>query len=122
MMHNVFVYGTLKSGYWNHRCLAGATEGPIKTRTKHANYDMFGDGIPYVTEGGTKHIVGEMYRVSDDILKGPLDSLEGHPHAYERREVELDNGETAWLYFYDNPPSGRSSIVETEEGLMYARS
>ena len=51
----------------------------------------------------TAEIDGEAYRV-DDLTLERLDQLEGHPHWYERKKVEIlinkDKKIRAWLYFF----------------------
>lgn len=71
----LFVYGTLKRGYGNHRLMYGAEylgNGFIKDFVVHD----FGrcPGIR-PSEGGVVH--GELFEVPDDILPR-LDRLEGH--------------------------------------------
>jgi gamma-glutamylcyclotransferase (GGCT)/AIG2-like uncharacterized protein YtfP len=105
MHYLVFVYGTLKKGFSNHRLLSGAEFlGPAQTVQKFA---MYTTGTPIVLkEEAVSPIFGELYRVDEKILAA-LDSLEGHPDWYRREEVEVlvDEGErekrleTAWLYF-----------------------
>ncbi|MBM9514691.1 gamma-glutamylcyclotransferase family protein [Desulfogranum marinum] len=106
--HNIFVYGTLKRGYSNHRFLADSKFlGTGKTREKYA---MYVSGIPFViVSEPVSQIHGELYEVDDQTLY-KLDQLEGHPHWYQREQVEicLDNNfsqsstVTAWIYFNED--------------------
>lgn len=102
--HNIFVYGTLRSGFHNNYLLDGAKLiGKGKTKTKMA---MFLSGIPYVNRSQEKYqIVGEVYEVDDSTLKR-LDRLEEHPDWYKREPepILMENGEeiTAELYLNDN--------------------
>lgn len=103
--HTVAVYGTLKQGGGNdHRLTDSTYIGSGQTDNK---YPMMIDGIPFVIDrpGDGHHVVVEVYQVSDKVLAS-LDSLEGHPDWYERRETKilLDSGlyETAMLYFNDS--------------------
>lgn len=105
MHYLVFVYGTLKKGFSNHRLLAGAEFlGAAQTVEKYA---MYSTGTPIVLKDeAVSPIFGELYRVNEKTLAA-LDSLEGHPDWYRRQEVEVlvdevERGrrlETAWLYF-----------------------
>ncbi len=105
MHYLVFVYGTLKKGFSNHRLLSGAEfVAAAQTLEKFA---MYSTGTPIVLkEEAVSPIFGELYRVDEKILAA-LDSLEGHPDWYRREQVEVlvDDGErgtrmeTAWLYF-----------------------
>jgi gamma-glutamylaminecyclotransferase len=95
----VFVYGTLRRGFWNHRLLSKAEfVGAGKTK---ARYAMYVDGIPYVVKEEVSQIVGEVYAVDRETLDD-LDCLEGHPSWYERHEVgiKLEDGQqrVAWMY------------------------
>ena len=89
--HKVFVYGTLKRGYGNHRLLQGSTYlGKAKTQKR---WTMIGKdmGFPYVIEqhdaiGG--HIEGEVYLVSDRVLN-TLDILEGVPNHYISQDIDV---------------------------------
>ena len=100
-MELIFVYGTLRKGFHNHRLLKNSTFiGKGRTKKK---YKMTVNGIPFVSEKeGISHIVGEVYEVDEKTLKR-LDILESHPDWYERKKVKiiLENGKEieAWLYF-----------------------
>ena len=101
--HLVFVYGTLRSGHSNHHLLKDAhCHGTGNTEACYAMYLM--RGFPYVTSSEARYrIVGELYAVDDVTLK-TLDSMEGHPRYYERRETPVIVGDehyTAWMYFRD---------------------
>lgn len=96
----VFVYGTLKQGQGNHSVLDGA---PFIEETETVkSYDMLHlGGYPGVIEGVTGEgttIKGEVYEVEG---LDRLDMLEGYPSLYYREEVELANGDTAWMYLYN---------------------
>ena len=103
MTNLVFVYGTLKKGFGNHRLL---------TKAKFiANACIF-DGkmldlgaFPALVEGDMD-IEGELYEV-DKATFAALDRLEGHPTFYKRKRVEAyfstDEYDMAtaeaWCYF-----------------------
>jgi gamma-glutamylaminecyclotransferase len=104
MNYLVFVYGTLKKGFSNHRLLVGSEYlGSAQTVEKYA---MYSTGTPIVLKNeAVSPIHGELYQVNEATLAA-LDSLEGHPDWYRREEVEIavdgEHGryrETAWLYF-----------------------
>lgn len=104
----LFVYGTLRSGAYNHRVmkeLGGILESAAKTASKYAMY--VGQGLPFVTDAEQlSHIHGEVYEISPEAL-ARLDRFESHPKWYTRKMVAVvkENGEptTAWLYFNANP-------------------
>ncbi len=115
----VFVYGTLKQGFSNHRYLAGSKF--LGTGRTVERYAMYASGIPFVvmTEP-ISEIHGELYEVDDFTLE-TLDDLEGHPDFYRREQAEicLDDGSQpdikAWIFFSENNsgtlvPSGIFSL------------
>lgn len=118
----VFVYGTLKKGFGNHRLLSGAVF--VGEAVTVNNYALYVSGIPYAYKEETiSKIHGELYLVDRETLQS-LDMLEGHPDWYRREEVMINlknNTSTfsdlisAWLYF-SLSPSG--SLVE---GGVYER-
>jgi gamma-glutamylaminecyclotransferase len=100
-LHTVAVYGTLKSGFHNHELLSKSYAlGEGQTAEL---YPMVVSGIPYLIDdaGIGNHVRVEVYRVTSGTL-AQLDSLEGHPNWYVRKQklVQLDKGGTikAWIY------------------------
>jgi len=105
MTHLVFVYGSLKRGFWNHHLLADADF--IGTGRTFNKYAMHFNGVPLVNKNRqVSQIQGELYQVDYNILK-KLDRLERHPNWYIREQVAVivdnaDNNEviySAWIYF-----------------------
>jgi gamma-glutamylaminecyclotransferase len=89
MTQLVFVYGTLKRGYWNNGLLSRAkflAEGTTVPDT----FSMYDGGFPYVTKDGICRIRGEVWEVTDALTMENLDRLEGVPHHYVRKEVEIE--------------------------------
>ncbi|WP_456402146.1 gamma-glutamylcyclotransferase family protein [Persephonella sp.] len=101
MKNLIFVYGTLRKGFGNHRLLENAEFLGIG-RTKE-KYKMTANGIPFVSKNEpVSYIIGEVYKIDDKTLKR-LDELEGHPDWYKREKVKiiLETGKEveAWIYF-----------------------
>ena len=92
----VFVYGSLKRGYPNHRLLGEALFlGPHVTKDCYTMTDL--GYYPAVSLHGTTSIHGEVYEVTTDEL-ATLDVLEGVPDYYHRILIPTSYGE-AWMYF-----------------------
>lgn len=91
----VFVYGSLKRKFHNHRVLTqsnGRFIGPHKTPNLYTMYRL--SGYPAVVEQGDTAITGEVYEV--DTFKF-LDILEGHPSFFNRKVIQTEYG-PAWMY------------------------
>jgi gamma-glutamylcyclotransferase (GGCT)/AIG2-like uncharacterized protein YtfP len=75
----VFVYGSLKHGFWLHHILeSNGAKFLSEAITKKASYALAtaNDAWPGIVGGGKHHIKGEVYRVSRDCL-AILDEAEG---------------------------------------------
>lgn len=91
----VFVYGTLKAGHRLHEVMLPAKFiGEDSVRGKLYSLGAF----PGIKEGSDS-VKGEVYEVDDKLLQ-LLDRIEGHPHMYERRQVKLESGKNASMYYY----------------------
>lgn len=121
----VAVYGTLKKDYNNyHHYLKGsAYVGSGETMNK---YPLIINGLPYVMskKGKGFNVDVDVFLVSQNTLKS-LDSLEGHPTWYERKQINIlmSNGTTmvAWLYFNDTiEDTGVYHKTYTQEARGYA--
>lgn len=110
--HTIFVYGTLKKDWGNHRIIEdqqylGCAE------TSHPNFQMYSlGGFPGVV-AGDKQITGELYSVDDEAL-ARCDRLEGHPSFYKREQISVSplEGENvvAWIYIYQGQVSDLQPI------------
>ena len=133
--HNVFVYGTLKTGCGNNRMLRDIVwrNNPVGVHTrlestcKGTAYTVSDNmmmgafaGFPmlFQTDGKSStyggKAMGEVWRVPRETLL-TLDRLEGHPHFYRRKKVKVrftSDGEEmdVWAYF------GHLSSYITEDG------
>lgn len=101
-MHRVFVYGTLKRGFRNHRFLKTASfVGEAHTLTR---FRMLDGRFPVLrdTSVDPKSIAGEAYDVDDETLK-QLDDLEDIASGmYERItiDVALSGQRTSKAFIY----------------------
>lgn len=114
--HLVFVYGSLKSGFYNHDIL-GDSSFVHQTATKDlfVMYDL--GSFPAIVRNpkGSK-VKGELYMVDDETLKW-LDKLEGHPSLYTRKVLPLDCGKSAFIYEY-NPDGYDTEFVTPVNGYL----
>lgn len=107
MRDYLFVYGTLKRGYGNHRYLEGASF--IGEGETVEEYEMYDCGVPIVCKGRrVSKVKGELYEVDEGVLRR-VDELEGHPYCYCRKRVRVEVGGKeydAWMYFWVRPVRG----------------
>jgi gamma-glutamylcyclotransferase (GGCT)/AIG2-like uncharacterized protein YtfP len=107
----VFVYGSLKRGYWNNRLLA-TSRFLAEAITVEDNFVMYDGAFPYVATGGISKIKGELFEVDNEETLRNLDRLEGVPTHYIRKETK----------FYVLPNEIEPAIPGLEhivEGFMY---
>jgi len=101
----LFVYGTLKKGGSRHQPLSRQRFlGNRRTRPRYALYHM--GNYPAMVEAEPGDVIeGELYEVEARLLDW-LDTIEGVPDWFELGQVELENGEVAWAYFYRQDTGG----------------
>ena len=91
----VFVYGTLKHGFYNHRVMLKANGRFVGAHITEPEYTMVSlRAYPAVLDQGDTSIHGEVYEV-DSLLY--LDRLEGYPGFYDRKIIDTSFG-PAWMY------------------------
>lgn len=91
----LFVYGSLKRGFSNHRLLSGASfVGDCRTARRYRLLVL--GTYPALATEGDQQIQGELYLVNARTLSH-LDAFEGE--AYFRGSVELADTRTAQAYF-----------------------
>jgi gamma-glutamylaminecyclotransferase len=131
----VFVYGTLKRGGSNFNSrLSGKDTVFISQGITRKKFNMRAQGYPFVDSRFTNqydaNIKGELFEVTFDTLRGPLDGLEGHPNFFKRKRtlISLEDGtqQYAWMYFLNHGgetghavPSGDYSVYLEEVKKQY---
>lgn len=115
MSQKVFVYGTLKRDQGNHGVLS-RNKGVFLGEATLPGYTLLDLGpFPGAVPNQTEEVRGEVFEVSDDVLSGPLDGLEGcrHPSPgglYRREEADHPEHGKVWIYLINSPrenlPSG----------------
>lgn len=95
-MPKVAVYGTLRTGFGNHHLMG---DSRLLGTTELHGFEMYSaGGFPVIYPStNDDSIIVEVYEVSESVLHGPLDSLEGHPRWYRRQLVDTEFGK-AWVY------------------------
>lgn len=104
MTNKVFVYGTLKSGFYNSILLTSSKfvgKGYLIGNFRMLDLGAF-PGVVKAPNSPESTVVGEVYEVSDSTL-ARLDALEGNGHFYKREvrtiSVRHKNDTSCWVYF-----------------------
>lgn len=123
---NIFVYGTLKKGYWNNYLLDGAKF--LGEALTDKPYRLLGTGVPYAVpeeyDDGGLPVKGEVYEIETGRHLSRLDNLEGHPNVYTRRPLSATglSGEIksqtvqVEMYEMDSPWSRNSHECDSSKG------
>lgn len=104
-MKTVFVYGSLKEGYWNHPILQGSEL--LTKAVTIAKYMLTDCGFPYLIpedalggagRGSTAPVEGEVYLVTCEDVMDSLDALEGvqSGHYNHHDTVVVDDEGNEW--------------------------
>lgn len=119
--YRVFVYGSLKQGFSNHRLLLDS-EFLGESRTLSRKFNMVSmSSFPAVEKGGVYSIEGELYEV-DGWTLSDLDALESNGYFYQRELVKLVDGSEAWMYVCLATPisiPGNPSVKTTRNHSQY---
>ena len=93
----VFVYGSLKRGFGNHRFLQNSRYlGACETVSRHKMVSL-GAFPGVVWLGGRDTIKGEVYDVRNENDRVALDNLEGYPTFYSKERIWTTFG-PAYMY------------------------
>ena len=106
--HHVFVYGSLKKGFGNHRVLKMNDGVLLSDNVMIFGAKMYNVGaFPCITfsDNPSDVVHGELYVVNNNTLKA-LDMLEGYPDFYDRKQVYIYDEDNpayqteAWVYYW----------------------
>lgn len=104
----VFVYGTLKKGFHNHRCLEGATferEATLKNAFRMFDTGGFPVILPATENAPGYFPTGEIYVLPDgrqgELILARLDQLESEGYMYHRRVLKTMEGDEVSVYVGD---------------------
>ena len=87
----LFVYGSLKKGFDNHKLLEKYAKrvGKASTVGKFAMYeDSFGN-YPYLIKEPVTRVQGELYEIKRKELLDEIDEFEGAPEYYQRKRIKV---------------------------------
>jgi len=95
----LFVYGSLKSGYENAHVLSRARPRGVVRTAPGYRLIRYQDGYPGLVRVplSNESVAGELYAV-DVAHLAELDRFEDCPTLYQRVAVELEDGRTAQAY------------------------
>lgn len=125
--HYVFVYGSLKQGYWNNRIIARSLSnrflGPCTT--SNASFELRSLGAyPGVFKGGSHAIRGELFSVDHETFNS-LDRLEGNGSFYTREKVGIQERSDIrpWIYILpecwrDNSCDDDGTVISVSENTV----
>jgi len=111
----LFVYGTLKRGESRHEVLRpeiDAGQARLVETAVVPGFELYDMGEFPVAVPGDGRIEGEIYELPHELLIGELDRIEGFPHGFDRKQVEVD-GHTCWIYYSDDAPPGGRHMTDT---------
>lgn len=103
----LFVYGSLKKGFDNHRILEKSAKrlGKAKTVSKFGMFeDSFGN-YPYLINEPIHKIEGELYEINRKELLEKIDEFEGAPDYYQRKKIKVKSHhgiKYAYTYLREN--------------------
>lgn len=110
----VFVYGSLKRGFYNHWLME-------KINAKFVGADiLFGcrlynlGAFPGLRKDGDETslpVLGEVYAVATHQVR-QLDAFEGHPGFYRREEMETGSEEMVNVYVYQGKVKEEALVVD----------
>jgi gamma-glutamylcyclotransferase (GGCT)/AIG2-like uncharacterized protein YtfP len=93
----VFVYGTLKRGYANHRVMLRA-DGKYLGEAVVSGYACINTPwYPYAIKQANAKIKGEVFELENENIVH-LDTLEGYPSHYDRDIIKTKYGD-CWIYY-----------------------
>jgi len=118
--HAIFVYGTLKNGFYFHdEYLGGEKSAFVGPATTGSEFTLYIDSLPHlIREISDKGVRGEVYEIDDKVLSA-LDKLEGHPNLYRREMIEVyienDKKLTVWAYLRPRTFKGKEYAIQDYE-------
>lgn len=111
----IFIYGSLKKGFYNHDVLKSIDARFIKNVQTTPDYLLvdltYFPGLVRSENG--KSIKGELYEI-DEQGKKILDILEAVPTLYKDEVIQLNTGQNVMTYIYVKPYKNNKIMKEDE--------
>lgn len=122
-MEKIFVYGSLRTAFWNHDKVLKNRVRNIEKATIKGELFHLPEGYPAVIDG-EEVIHGELLTITQDKIIKSIDFLEGYfgegkDNLYIRKKVKVDtpNGiEEGWSYFYVNQAYAKEKGQKVVQG------
>ncbi len=122
----LFVYGSLKKGFDNHKLLQKYAKrvGKASTVGKFAMYeDSFGN-YPYLVKEPITKVLGELYEIKREELLDKIDEFEGTPEYYKRKKIKVKTHKGVNLAFVyiredENIPKEQEALKIWENNTDY---
>lgn len=118
-MPRVFVYGTLRQGEVNHYILQ--ENQLVKEEVRVLGYELRANGLyyPYAFLNPERSIVGDIYKVSQQLIDGPLDDLEGTVVGYYIRHY--DKTTEAFIYLKGKDNREDYPLIDSGDWVKYRK-
>jgi len=108
---NIFVYGSLKQGFPAHSFLEGVEFLGIAILDEYALYPIC--SWPGIKSRKGHIVIGEVFRIPLGFLEA-LDSYEGYPDLFDRKEIQVEVVEggklTCYVYTYNGDTTNLSPL------------
>lgn len=123
----LFVYGTLRKGERNHYLIRKAECVEQNAYIFGAMYDT-GEGYPALLLDDSKKVLGELYRIDDEMLR-IVDRLEGYrpernENLYERIHIQVfaeDREYEALVYVAGASMNGLTDCIQSGDWVQYKK-
>lgn len=112
----IFVYGTLMEGQSNGLDKWDGVRyvGLDGVRGKLYNLGWYPGARDVVNDCSAEpfvgYIEGEVFEILEENIVDALDSYEGYPSLYDRKQVVSHAGRTVWVYTYNGEPEEEKLI------------
>ena len=111
-MFKLFVYGTLKRGFWNDWHLSNSDL--LESGYTITGYKLVENGIPFMLPNADTSVKGEIYSIHPNDIQGVFELEYGYIFA----PIGMYEGETLYAFIFPEQPAG--TIESSKQGDVYA--